>query len=161
MKIFRLALAAALCMLPATAMADAVSDKLDGTWIETVKFENYPRTVLHFNGPELRVENMYGKEIRVEYRTTDMKDGEFTVSFEYSYTVRRGNGRIVRHTDAPEFLFHTEDGRPILSQTALELDGRGLIILGEFLREKDFVDGFRSERRHRLNDRPIPPMTME
>ncbi len=161
MKFFSLAFAAALCMLPATAAADAVSDKLDGTWIETVTFENYPRTILHFNGRELRVENMYGKEIRVGYRATDMKDGEFSVSFEYSYTVKRGNGRIVEHRDRPEFLFHVENGRPILSQTVIELDGRGLIILNEFLREQDFVDGFMSERRHRLNDRPIPSMMME
>ncbi len=158
MKFSSIALAAVLCMLPTTAMADAVSDKLDGTWIETVQFENSPRTILHFNGGELRVENMYGKEITVEYAVTDKKADEFTINFEYRYKVKRGNGRIVERRDAPDFLFHIENGRPILSQTAIELDGRGLIILGEFLREEDFADGFKSELKQRLNDRPAPSM---
>ena len=61
----------------------------------------------------------------------------------------------------PEFLFHVENGRPILSTTAIELDGRGLIILDEYLRKEDFADGFESELRKQLNNRPVPPMTKE
>jgi hypothetical protein len=160
MKIFSILAAVILFMLPASAMADSISDKLDGTWIETVQLENYPRTILHFNGRELRVENMYDNEITVEYAVTDKKVDEFTVSFEYRYMVKRGNGCIVEYRDAPDFLFHMENGRPILSQTAIELDGRGLIILNEFLPEKDFIDGFTSALKHRLNDRPAPPTYM-
>ena len=160
MKFFSILAAALLSMIPASAMADSITEKLDGTWIETVQLENYPRTILHFSGRKLRVENMYENEITVEYAVTDEKTDEFTVSFEYRYKVKRGNGRIVEHRDAPDFLFHMENGRPILSQMAVEDDGRGLIILNEFLPEKDFIDGFTSALKHRLNDRPAPPTYM-
>jgi len=161
MRLFSILAAAMFSVLPAVAMADDISDKLDGTWIETVQIENYPRIVLHFNGRNLRVENMFDKEVTVEYAVTDKKAGEFTISFEYRYKVRRGNGQIVERRAAPGFLFHMENGRPILSETVIELDGRGLIIMDEFLREKDFIDGFKSELKHRLNDRPIPSMMKE
>ncbi|MBO4793776.1 MAG: hypothetical protein J5556_04325, partial [Deltaproteobacteria bacterium] len=85
----------------------------------------------------------------------------FCISFEYSYKVKRGNGRIVERKATPEFLFHVENGRPILSQKEFEYDGRGPILLEEFLREEDFVDGFRSELKHRMNDRPAPSMMKE
>jgi len=161
MRLFNILAAAMFSVLPAAAMADDISGKLDGTWIETVQIENYPRVILHFDGRKLRVENMFDKEITVEYAVTDKKADEFTISFEYRYKVKRGNGQIVEHRAAPDFLFHMENGRPILSETVIELDGRGLIIMDEFLREKDFIDGFKSELKHRLNDRPIPLMMKE
>ena len=37
----------------------------------------------------------------------------------------------------------------------------GLIIMGEYLRKEDFSDGFESEMRKQLNNRPCPPMTKE
>ena len=158
-------LAVLLVLFPSAAAADDYSGKLDGTWIETRMTDGFPRTVLRFNGDSLRVENMYGKDITVAYTAADERpvgytDG-FTVSFEYRYKVKRGNGRIVEHRDAPEFFYHAEDGRPVLSMMAMELDGRGLVVLSDFLREEDFTDGFVSELRHRLNDRPYPPMYKE
>ena len=138
-----------------------VSDKLDGTWVETVKIKDYPRTILHFKGEELRFENMYDSSATVRYRVTEKKADSFTVTFEYRHKVRRGNGRIVEFREAPEFLFHVENGRPILSEKEFEYDGRGPIIMREFLRKEDFIDGFISELKHRLNDRPIPSMMKE
>ena len=161
MKLFSILAAAALFLPHLTAMADDAGGRLDGTWIETVRFENHPRTVLHFSGREVRVENMYDREITAGYAVTEKNADEFTVSFEHRYTVRRGNGRVVERRDVHEFLYHVENGRPILSQTAIELDGRGLIILEEFLREEDFTDGFTSGLRRRLNGRPAPSMMKE
>ncbi len=161
MKMFCMVAAILFSVVPVAAMADDVSDKLDGTWIETRQIRDYPRTVLHFNGRKLRVENMFDKEISVEYTVTEKKADGFSISFEYRHKVKRGNGRIVEHREMPEFLFHVENGRPILSTTAIELDGRGLIILDEYLRKEDFADGFESELRKQLNNRPCPPMTKE
>jgi len=161
MKFFIMVAAVLFSMVPVAAMADDVSDKLDGTWIETRQIKDYPRTVLHFNGRKLRVENMFDKEISVEYTVTEKKADEFSISFEYRHKVKRGNGRIVEYREAPDFLFHVENGRPILSTMVIELDGRGLIIFGEYLRKEDFVDGFESELRKKLNNRPAPPMTKE
>ena len=161
MKMFCMVAAILFSVVPVAAMADDVSDKLDGTWIETRQIRDYPRTVLHFNGRKLRVENMFDKEISVEYTVTEKKADGFSISFEYRHKVKRGNGRIVEHREMPEFLFHVENGRPILSTTAIELDGRGLIILDEYLRREDFVDGFESELRKQLNNRPAPSMMKE
>ena len=104
---------------------------------------------------------MWTHSAEVPFRITDRKGGEFTVTFEYRYKVRRGNGRIVERREMPEFLYHVEDGRPILSEKEFEYDGRGPILLEEFLREEDFVDGFRSQLKHQMNDRPIPSMMRE
>ena len=161
MKLHSILGAALLSALPMAAMADDISDKLDGTWIETVQIANYPRTVLHFKGRTLKIENMFGKEITVEYAVTEKNNKEFTVSFEYRHKVKRGNGRIVEYRESPDFLYHIENGRPVLSQTAMELDGRGLIIMNEFLQEKAFADGFKSELKHKLNDHPIPSLMRE
>ena len=161
MKFFCMVAAALFSIMPVVATAGDVSDKLDGTWIETRQIKDYPRTILHFKGRKLRVENMFDKEISVEYTVTEKKADEFSISFEYRHIVRRGNGRIVEHRERPDFLFHVENGRPILSETVIELDGRGLIVMGEYLRKEDFSDGFESEMRKQLNNRPCPPMTKE
>ena len=160
MKVFCMVAAVLFSMAPVAAMADEVSDKLDGTWIETRQIRDYPRTVLHFNGRKLHAENMFDKEISVEYRVSEKKADEFSISFEYRHMVKRGNGRIVEHREMPEFLFHVENDRPILSETVIELDGRGLIIWREFLREENFVDGFESELRKKLNNSKPVPTTM-
>ena len=161
MKLFCIIAATLFSILPIAAMADEVSDKLDGTWIQTRQIEDFPRTVLHFSGRKIRVEHMFDKEFVAEYNVTEKKADEFSISFEYRHMVKRGNGRIVEHRERPDFLFHVENGRPILSETVIELDGRDLIVMGEYLRKEDFVDGFESELRKKLNNRPYPPMTKE
>ena len=161
MKLFSILAAVLFAMLPFPAMADSVSDRLDGTWIETEQIKDYPRTVLHFEGRKLRFEHLFGQSATVEYRVTEKNANDFIVTFEYSYKVKRGNGRIVERRETPEFLFHVENGRPILSEKEFEYDGRGPIIMNEFLREEDFVDGFKSELKHKLNDRPVPSMMKE
>ncbi|MBR5998243.1 MAG: hypothetical protein IK027_03965 [Deltaproteobacteria bacterium] len=161
MKFFCMVIAALFSIMPVAARADDISDKLDGTWIETRQIKDCRRTVLHFNGRNLRVENMFDKEISVEYTITEKKADEFSISFEYRHKVKRGNGRIVEYREAPEFLFHVENGRPILSQMVIEFDGRGLIVWNEYLRKENFADGFESELRKKLNNRPAPPMMKE
>ncbi len=135
-----------------------VSDKLDGTWIETEQFKDHPRAVLHFKGRNLRFENMFGTSDTVEYKVMEKKADNFRIMFEYRYELKKPSGRIVEHDVAPEYLYHEENGRPILSEIGFEYDGRGSIVMSEYLRKEDFIDGFRSELLHKLNDRSAPPM---
>ena len=130
MRFFHILAAVLLPLIPAAALAGgSACGRLDGTWIETEKTEGWPRTVLRFKGGTLRFENMWAHSAEVPFRITDRKGGGFTVTFEYRYKVRRGNGRIVERREMPEFLYHVEDGRPILSRKEFEYDGRGPILL--------------------------------
>ena len=171
MKTFTMIAAALFSMIhgasPADEMSaqqpvDDVSAKLKGTWIQTVQFRDSPRALLTFEGKNVRFENLSAKSGSAEYKVTKKNDDGFSITFEYSYKVKRGNGHIVEYTDRPELFFHVENGRPILSEMIFECDGRGQIIMNEYLRRDDFVDGFRSELCHKLNDRPaVPTMMME
>ena len=161
MKLFSITAAALLSMLPLAAFAGSLSGRLEGTWIETEQVKGNPRVILSFKGNEVHFENMYDASATVPYSVTREKDGAFTITFEYRYKVRRGNGRIVERCERPELLYHVENGRPILSEKEFEYDGRGPIIMSEYLREEDFVDGFISVLKHKLNARPAPPMTRE
>ncbi len=131
-----------------------VNDTLDGTWMETVQFNDHPRTVLHFKGRKLRFENMFETSDTVEYKVIEKKADTFKIMFEYRYKLKKPSGRVVEHDAAPEYLYHVENGRPILSEIGFEYDGRGTIVMSEYLRKEDFIDGFRSELQHKLNDRP-------
>ncbi|MBQ7528953.1 hypothetical protein IJT10_03505, partial [bacterium] len=83
-----------------------------------------------------------------------------TISFEYTHNVKRANDRIVERTEYVDLLYHTEDGRPILSEKGFEHDGRGFIIMGEYLRQdKDFVDGFEYKLKKKLNSTEPVPMS--
>ena len=161
MKLYNILVAGLLFMLPMPACAGSVSHKLDGTWIETEQIKNYPRAILNFKGKNLHFEDMYGTSATVEYKATEEKADELTISFEFKYKVKRGNGRIVERCERPEFLFHVENGRPIISKKEFEYDGRGPIIMSEYIRKEDFIDGFRSELKHKLNDCPIIPSMMK
>lgn len=139
--------------------SDDVMARLKGTWLRTVQYQGAPRAELHFEGQKVRYENLSGNSGTAEYRVTENNKDSFSITFEYSYKVKRGNGRIVERTDRPELLFHVEKGRPILSERGFECDGRGQIIMDEYLRREDFTDGFQSELSHQLNDRaPVPAM---
>ncbi|MBR6468678.1 MAG: hypothetical protein IKT16_11075, partial [Desulfovibrio sp.] len=73
------------------------------------------------------------------------------------YKVKRGNGRIVDSRSCMDLRWHVEDGRPVLSEEVIEYDGRGLMIWKEFLRQEDFVDGFASKLKRRLDaQEPVP-----
>ncbi|MBO4317353.1 MAG: hypothetical protein J5855_03630 [Mailhella sp.] len=133
-----------------------VSGKLDGTWIETVQAGDAPRAVLHFEGKKLRFENLYGAGGTAEYKVIEKRAGSIRIRFEFSYEITKPSGRVVTHEAAPEFLYHEEDGKPVLSEMGFEYDGRGQVVLSEYLREDDLTDGFRSELCRRLNDRPAP-----
>lgn len=161
MKILEALLAMILSIFPAFATADAVSDRLEGTWTETRQYKDYPRAVLHFEGQKLRMEHVFDEEVTVEYKVTEQKDADdFTISFEFWHKVKRANGRIVDRRESRDYRYHVENGRPILSEMVFEYDGRGLIVFGEFLRKDNFTDGFESELRKNLNNREAPSMMM-
>ena len=146
MFFFETLFAAMLSFLP-------VSDKLAGTWLETEQIRDCPRTVLRFEGKKLHFEHMFDTSATVKYKVIDKTRDKFTVTFDFTYKYTKPNGDIVDLEAAPELIYHVENGRPILSETAFEHDGRGTIIMREFLREKEFEDGFVSELKKKLNDR--------
>ncbi len=49
----------------------------------------------------------------------------------------------------------------ILSERVYELDGRGPIIMGEYLRKENFTDGFESQLKKKLNNTKPVPTVME
>ena len=149
--VFALAFAAALL---------AGCSTLTGTWVATEQAGNFPRTVLHFKGKTLRFENLFGASDTVPYQVKKKDSTGTTISVEYTHMVKRPNDRMVKRDEYREFLLHTENGRLILSEKDFEADGRGDIIMSEFLREEDFIDGFRSELKRKLNDRPAPSMML-
>ena len=129
-----------------------VSDKLAGTWIETEQTGDSPRAILKFEGKKLHFEHLFGTSATVKYKVIDKNRDKFTVTFDFTYKYTKPNGDIVDYEKTPELIYHVENGRPILSEKGFEHDGRGTIIMREFLREKDFADGFRSELKKKLND---------
>ena len=131
---------------------------LTGTWIETEQAGNSPRVVRHFGGKTLRFENLFGDSDTVPYQVKKRDSTGTTISVEYTHMVKKPGGRMVKREEYREFLLHTENGRPILSEKDFEADGRGDIIMSEYLREEDFIDGFSSELKRKLNDRPVPAM---
>ena len=134
-----------------------MSTKLNGEWVNTVKYSNNSRSILRFEGQKVHFENLFGRSGSSEYQVTEKRADSFCIKFEYSYKVKRGNGNMVEYTDQPEFIFHIENGRPILSEQMFEADGRGLIIMSEYLRKEDFTDGFESELSHKLNSQIAVP----
>ena len=162
MKKASLLATALLAALPAFANADAISDRLEGTWTETRQYKDYPRAVLHFEGQNLRLEHVFDEDVTVEYKVTEQKDDDdFSITFEYWHKVKRGNGRIIDRKESRDYRYHVEDGRPILSEMVFEYDGRGLIVFGEFLRKENFTDGFESELKKKLNNREAVPTMMK
>ena len=123
--------------------------------------KDHPRTTLTFEGKTVRFEKFNGNSGSAEYKIIEKKPDSFRIKFEFSYKVDKGYGHIIEFTDSPELMFHVENGRAILSEMMFECDGRGLIIMGEYLRKEDFVDGFHSELSHQLNDREPVPTVME
>lgn len=161
MKNLTVMIAMLLSIFSTSLKADAVSDRLEGSWIETKPYKDLPRAVLHFEGQNLRMEHVFDKEVTVEYKVTEQEnDDDFTISFEFWHKVTRGNGRIIDRRESRDFRYHVENGRPILSEIMFEYDGRGLIVFSEFLRREQFADGFESRLRKKLNNRKAPPMMM-
>ena len=162
MKKASLLATALLAALPAFANADAISDRLEGTWTETRQYKDYPRAVLHFEGQNLRLEHVFDEDVTVEYKVTEQKDDDdFSITFEYWHKVKRGNGRIIDRKESRDYRYHVENGRPILSEMVFEYDGRGLIVFGEFLKKDDFTDGFESQLKKELNNREAVPTMMK
>ncbi len=162
MKKWATIISSALAIISGTSNAE--SDKLQGVWISTTSYNDIPPVTLTFQpNNQLKVENYHEHPIKVHY-SIDYKQYEhlnipesFAVSFEYSYKAKRGNGSVVDQKIGEVMLYHEENGQPILSTMVIELDGRGLIILREYLPKDKFKENFTSNLAHKLNDRePIP-----
>ncbi len=150
-----------LAALPVFAHADAFSDRLDGTWIQTIQIKDSPRAVLHFDGQKLHFENLYATAATVEYKVIEQGKKDFVINFEYHHQVERGKGRFIDATETRDIRYHVENGLPILSERVYELDGRGEIVWKEYLRKENFTDGFESELRKKLNNREAVPTMMK
>ena len=158
MKLFGTLACLALALAPACACAAPAHSRLEGTWMETRPSKDSPRGVMHFKGGKVRLENIFSSTpLELDYKLAEGNGQEFVVSFEYRYKVKRGNGRIVDSRSCMDLRWHVEDGRPVLSEEVIEYDGRGLMIWKEFLRQEDFVDGFASKLKKRLDaQKPVP-----
>ena len=141
--------------------AGSVSSRLAGTWVQTVQMENLPRASLHFKGNTLRFKNLHGVSGSVEYKVRGEDADGVTIGIYYTYEEKDRDGEKRNGILTRDFLLHVENGRPILSEKIVAHDGPGPIIFNEFLRKKDFVDGFESERKRMMNDRPAIPMMQE
>ena len=151
MKPFRTLAMSLLCLLPMLAEGGAMDEKLEGTWIETEQFGNFPRTVLRFRDGSVSFDTPSGEHVTAPYKIGKSDRDGFSVSYEYRHMVKRGNGRIIERREFEDLYYHVEDGKPVLSEDIFEADGRGRIFGGEFLREGDFVEGFESRMKKRLN----------
>ncbi len=162
MKLFSLLACCALAAAPACACAGEAGARLEGVWMETAPLQGHPRGVMHFKDGKVRLENVFSSTpLELAYSIAGRSGEEFAVSFEYSRKVKRGNGRIVDSRDCMALRYHVEDGRPVLSEEVIELDGRGLLIWKEFLRREDFADGFESKLKRGLNARVPAPTAKE
>ena len=126
--------AAMLTILPAAGLAGEPDDLLKGIWIDTVSYKDMPRTELHFG------DNSTVKIVNLE-------------KFQYSHQVVKPNGREVKFTEYFELLYHEDDGFPVLSQEIMEFDGRGIIIMTEYMKKDALIDNFSSALKKRLNGR--------
>ncbi len=162
MKLFGMLACAALALAPAGVPAAGAHARLEGTWMETKPLRDHPRGVMHFKDGKVRLENVfYQTPLEVEYKIVREEGETFALVFEWRHKVKRGNGRIVDSRDVMELRWHVEDGRPVLSEEVVELDGRGLMIWREFLRREDFADGFESKFKRRLDASDPAPAAKE
>ncbi|MCF0254234.1 MAG: hypothetical protein HUK26_07885 [Duodenibacillus sp.] len=90
--------------------------------------------------------------------------GDFTVVISWTAKVRRGNGRVIDRVWRESYLHHTDTAGgkavPVLSELAVEHDGRGLIVLREYVRKDRLPPdpaAFSSELRRKLNGAPRVP----
>lgn len=160
---FALALAVtALSFVPGVIRGeDSFSERLNGTWAETFQYRDNPRSMLVFRGKKVTIRNLLEHDVTTDYRISEVSGDGFTVNFEFTHKVKRGNGRIIDRREIFEYLYHTDRGHPILSSRDFEYDGRGLIILTEFMREDELVDGYESEMRQTLNSKKAIPTYVE
>ncbi|WP_274969058.1 hypothetical protein [Succinimonas amylolytica] len=156
-------LVAGLAFIPGiTRGADSFSERLEGTWAETFQYKDSPRMLLLFRGKEVTLRNFFKNDVTTDYRISEVSQEGFTVYFEFTHKVKRGNGRIIDRREIFEYLYHTDQGHPMLSSRDFEYDGRGPIILTEFMRENELIDGYESEMRKTLNYRdPVPTYVEE
>lgn len=158
MKLISISIAAVLlCLIAAAALAGNSGRRLSGTWLEANPSEKLPRAVLHFKGSKVRFENYYGTTGEAKYKITDRDEDGFTVAFEFISKLERPSGEIQDYEEYIELRWHTEEGRPILSEMGFEHGGRGPIVMAEFLRKDDYTEGFESELKKERNARHESP----
>ena len=155
-------IAAGSALTPAGASEDdALVQKLTGSWTDTRQFRDEPRSAMLFKGKQVTLKNFIAKDVTTDYRISDITKDGFTVSFEFTHKVKRGNGRIIDRREIFEFLWHEDQGHPVLSARGFEYDGRGAIILEEFMRDEELIDGYESLLKKELNNRKPIPTYME
>ena len=146
--------AAMLTILPAAGLAGEPDDLLKGIWIDTVSYKDMPRTELHFgDNSTIKIVNLEKDPVTVTYTVDDLIDNQYRVKFQYSHQVVKPNGREVTFTEYFELLYHEDDGFPVLSQEIMEFDGRGIIIMTEYMKKDALIDNFSSALKKRLNGR--------
>ena len=138
--------------------ASHYNDLLEGNWVVTSIYnKEIPRAELHFKGNQVEIVNVEEKPITTEYTIKDIQLTKFVVNFEYSHDVTRGNGRVVTYTEHYDLLFHIDGGHFILSNQGFEYDGRGPIIMEEYMKKEELIDGYQSELSQKLNNhKPVP-----
>lgn len=106
----------------------------------------------------MNIHDLYGKWINTSDRTV-IRFNPFTLvtpcgSSKYTIEQRLNFQYICYETG--EMIYHEENDIPILSDTIMEYDGRGEIIIREYVREqdnvkipKDFCSELRKARNHR------------
>lgn len=151
-------IAAGSALAPAEASEeDTLFQKLDGAWTDTKQYQDEPRSAMLFKGKKVTLKNFIAKDVTTDCRISDITNDGFTVSFEFTHKVKRGNGRIIDRREIFEFLWHEDQGHPVLSARGFEYDGRGAIILEEFMRDEELINGYESQLKKELNSRkPIP-----
>ncbi|MEE1412121.1 MAG: hypothetical protein U0J83_08915 [Bulleidia sp.] len=82
-------------------------------------------------------------------------------SQRYSYTIKEDGNQTHIQYGVEDILYHEEEGIPILSKTIMEYDGRGLIILEEYVKERDEGKISISQLKQKRNDVKPVPMAME
>ncbi len=82
-------------------------------------------------------------------------------SQRYSYKILDDAREIHIQYGVEDILYHEEDGIPILSKTIMEYDGRGLIVLEEYVKEQDEGKISISQLKQSRNDVKPVPMAME
>lgn len=114
----------------------------------------------------MNIRDLYGKWISTSDRTV-IRFNPFTLVTPYGsrkYTIEQRLNFPYICYGTGEMIYHEENDIPILSDTIMEYDGRGEIIIREYVREQDIgkiPEDFCSELQKTRNHRKPIPTVME
>lgn len=140
------------------------SYELYGDWVQADKPGEKDNAALKVDGNTIRIVNRNGEDQVIGYTLPEGIDTEGYPDGEVVLNLEQGSG-------FSSFIFHEEyeDGGstrvPVLSATIFEYDGRGEIVVAEFVRESqnDMVrEGYESSLAKRRNSwEGVPSMVKE